>query len=209
MSVSGETIHSDELESFLGTVPGMIYRSRLAPPFDVEFLSEETGTVAGYPTSDFVGSKPRRRWRDLIHPDDRERVLQTLLDAPANGSVTEVEYRVRRADGSQAWILSRARKLIGSDGTPWLHGAIYFTVAEALTNVAKYAQATDATVEVDVRDGAVVAEIADDGVCGASTASGSGLRGLADRLEALGGTLSIESVAGEGTFVRADVPIGR
>jgi len=118
-----EPTRSPELESFLGTVPGMIYRTRLAPPFDTEFLSEETGSVAGYPASEFVGAEPERRWRDLIHPDDREGVLQTMLDVPADGTIAEVEYRVRRADGSLAWILSRARKIVAPDGTPWLHGA--------------------------------------------------------------------------------------
>jgi len=112
-----------ELESFLGTVPGMIYRTRLAPPYDSEFLSEEAGTVIGFPASDFIGPDPKRNWSDLIHPDDRERVRRTLLEAPADGTIAEVEYRVRRADGSFAWILSRCRKLVEPDGTAWLNGA--------------------------------------------------------------------------------------
>jgi signal transduction histidine kinase len=64
--------------------------------------------------------------------------------------------------------------------------ALYFTAAEALTNVVKYARAASAAVRVELRDGAVVEEIADDGVGGASAAAGSGLRGLADRLAAVG-----------------------
>jgi PAS domain S-box-containing protein len=342
---------SAELESFLGTVPGMIYRTRLAPPFDSEFLSEEAATVVGYPASDFIGPEPKRHWGELIHPDDRDRVLQTLLEAPADGTIVEVEYRVRRADGSLAWLLSRCRKLVEPDGTAWLHGAaidvtarheaeelgrrleaervrtaeieasrariveagyearrqlerdlhdgaqqrlvvaslklkraalevrgtrseslvneafdqlqnglaelrdlargihpavlsefglamaleglaarspvpvelqvmkervqpaveaaIYFTVTEALTNVARYAHATHATIGVTVQDGALVAEVADDGVGGASADSGSGLRGLMDRLDALGGTLSVESPPGRGTVVRARVPLSR
>jgi PAS domain S-box-containing protein len=90
---------------------------------------------------------------------------------------------------------------------PDVEAAIYFTVAEALTNVAKYAQATLAHVRVEMDDGAIVAEVADDGVGGASTAAGSGLRGLADRLDALDGTLSVQSPAGEGTTIRARVPL--
>ena len=84
--------------------------------------------------------------------------------------------------------------------------AIYFTVAEGLTNVAKHAQASCATVDVDVRDGVLIAEVADDGVGGASLAAGSGLRGLADRLDAVGGTLSIDSPPGGGTTLHAEVP---
>jgi PAS domain S-box-containing protein len=85
--------------------------------------------------------------------------------------------------------------------------ALYYVVAEALTNVAKYAQAESATVEVLLRDGQVEAEIADDGVGGADPAAGSGLRGLADRVEALDGRLELDSLAGAGTRVRAIVPL--
>jgi PAS domain S-box-containing protein len=91
---------------------------------------------------------------------------------------------------------------------PDVEAAVYFTVAEALTNVAKYAQATLARVHIDIADGALVAEVADDGVGGASTAAGSGLRGLADRLDALDGTLAVDSSPGAGTTIRARVPLG-
>ena len=340
---------SAELESFLGTVPGMIYRTRLVPPYEDDFISAELFSVVGYPPEDFIGRDPKRRWPDLIDPKDLERVKEVMLGAPEDGSIVEVEYRVRRADGSQAWILSRARRLVASDGTPYLHGAaidvtarheaaalqrrleaeaarrveidasrariveaadaarrrierdlhdgaqqslvlasltlaraalvaratpaealvdeareqvrdalaelrelargihpavlserglraalellatrspvpvdvrsppqrlpsgieaaLYFTAAEALTNVAKYARAASAGVHVEIRDGAVVEEIADDGVGGASAAEGSGLRGLADRLAAVGGSLEIESPEGGGTRVRARVPL--
>ena len=84
--------------------------------------------------------------------------------------------------------------------------AAYFVACEALTNVAKYAHASAATVRV-WRDGrAVFIEIADDGVGGADTALGSGLRGLADRVEALDGRLRVVSPAGVGTTVTAEMP---
>ena len=78
---------------------------------------------------------------------------------------------------------------------------------EALTNTAKYAQASSARVAVTVDDGRVRVEVADDGVGGAKGAAGSGLRGLADRAEALGGTLAVESPSGGGTVVRALIPL--
>jgi PAS domain S-box-containing protein len=338
-----------EPASLLATVPGMVYRTRLVPPFDSDFISEEMGSIVGHPAADFVGPDPKRRWVDFMHPDDRERVRETMLSETANGSIAEVEYRVCRADGSEAWILSRARKIVDEDGTPWLHGAaidvtarheaeelqrrldaervrsaeirasrariveaadearrklerdlhdgaqqrlvsalltlklaathadaaqtrslvaeaceqleaslaelrelaqgihpavlterglrvaieslsarspvpvdlrvtdrrpppaveaaIYFTVGEALTNIAKYAQASHARVSVEIEGATVVAEIADDGVGGADTASGTGLRGLADRLDALGGTLDVVSSRGAGTRVRATAPL--
>jgi PAS domain S-box-containing protein len=327
----------------------MIYRTRLVPPFDSEFISEEMGAVVGYPAEDFVGANPKRRWADYMHPDDRERVREAMVEGTANGSTGEVEYRVRRSDGSEAWILSRARRIVDEDGTPWLHGAaidvtarheaeelqrrleaeqvrtaeiqasrariveaadearrklerdlhdgaqqrlvatlltlklaakqargtdaeamvaeaseqleqglaelrdlaqgihpavltdrglgpaiealaarcpvpvdvdvtdrrpapaveaaIYFTVGEALTNIAKYARAGRASVRVEIEGANVVAEISDDGVGGVDTEAGSGLRGLADRLDALGGTLAVESAEGAGTRVLAQAPI--
>jgi PAS domain S-box-containing protein len=340
-----------ELESFLGTVPGMIYRSRLSPaPYTIEFVSDEMTSIAGYPASDFMGPEPKRIWAELMHPDDREATVETVLTAPIDGTISEVEYRVRRADGSYAWILSRFRKFVGEDESLWVHGAaldvtahheaehlrrrleseharaealeesrariveagdearrrlerdlhdgaqqrlivslmalrraasaaagtpavplleqgiehleqglaelrelaqgihpgqlserglaytlgrlaeraplpvevdvldvrlsqaaetaIYFTVAEGLTNVAKYARATRARVSVASLDGLVVAEISDDGRGGADPSGGSGLRGLADRLEAIGGSLGLESPPGRGTVVRARVPVG-
>jgi signal transduction histidine kinase len=89
---------------------------------------------------------------------------------------------------------------------PAVEAAIYFTIAEALTNVVKHARATHARITVHVAEATIVAEIADDGIGGAATASGSGLRGLADRLHAIGGKLTITSPGGAGTLVRAHAP---
>jgi signal transduction histidine kinase len=85
--------------------------------------------------------------------------------------------------------------------------AIYSTGSEALTNVAKYADATRVRVSVAIEDGHATAQIADDGCGGADAVGGSGLRGLADRLEAIGGSFELESPAGGGTVVRARVPL--
>ena len=85
--------------------------------------------------------------------------------------------------------------------------AAYFVASEALTNVAKYAHATKASVSVVRTDGVAIVEIADDGVGGADEASGFGLRGLADRVEALGGHLHVTSPPGEGTVVTAELPV--
>src|SRR4051794_210813 len=84
--------------------------------------------------------------------------------------------------------------------------AAYFVASEALANVAKYAGATTATVRVARGDDRVVLEVADDGVGGADPARGSGLRGLADRVEALGGRLAVASPPGSGTVVTAELP---
>jgi signal transduction histidine kinase len=89
-----------------------------------------------------------------------------------------------------------------------VEAAAYYIVAEALANVAKYADADAVTVTVERRNGLARIEIADDGVGGADPAKGSGLRGLSDRVEALGGTLAVESAFGHGTRLRAEIPCG-
>jgi len=88
-----------------------------------------------------------------------------------------------------------------------VEAAAYFVVSEALVNVAKYARATHAIVAVRRVDGQVTVDVADDGVGGAHASRGSGLRGLADRVAALDGTLSLDSPAGRGTRLRAEIPV--
>jgi PAS domain S-box-containing protein len=132
--------------------------------------------------------------RDLahgIHPAVlSERGLAPALEALVSRSPVPVDLRAPRGRAA-----------------PAVEAAIYFTIAEALTNVAKYARATVARVAVDLQEATVVAEVVDDGVGGASLTAGSGLRGLVDRLDALGGTLAVESPAGGGTTIRACAPM--
>jgi PAS domain S-box-containing protein len=90
---------------------------------------------------------------------------------------------------------------------PAVEAALYYTVAEALTNVVRYADASSATVSLRRADGWAVAEIADDGCGGADQRRGSGLRGLTDRLGALQGRIELESPPGRGTRLRARVPL--
>ena len=84
--------------------------------------------------------------------------------------------------------------------------AAYYAVSEALTNVAKYARASSANVSVQRRNGSLLVDVSDDGVGGADAAKGSGLRGLADRVAALDGTLAVESPPGGGTHLRVEIP---
>jgi signal transduction histidine kinase len=127
-----------------------------------------------------------------IHPAVlSDRGLQPALEALAGRSPVPVEL----------------------DGTPPerlpapVEAAAYFVVAEALTNVVKYARASQARVCVSRSNGHAVVEVADDGVGGADPARGSGLRGLADRVSALDGTLLLTSPEGAGTMLRAEIPV--
>ena len=88
-----------------------------------------------------------------------------------------------------------------------VEAAAYYVVAEAITNVAKYAQASSATVSIGRANGAATVVVADDGVGGANPAGGTGLRGLAARVEALNGRLDVDSPPGGGTRIKAEIPL--
>jgi signal transduction histidine kinase len=91
---------------------------------------------------------------------------------------------------------------------PDVEATAYFVASEALANVAKHAQASKAAVRATSENGTLTIEISDDGVGGARATTGSGLRGLADRVEARGGRLLVESEPGAGTRVVGEIPCG-
>jgi signal transduction histidine kinase len=132
--------------------------------------------------------------RDLargIHPAVlTERGLEAALGALVDLSPVPVDLRITVPDRLDAAI----------------EATVYFLVSEALTNVAKYAQADTVSVDVAPSDGDLVVTIADDGVGGADPGQGSGLRGLVDRVQAIGGRLHVTSSPGEGTRLRAHLP---
>jgi signal transduction histidine kinase len=84
--------------------------------------------------------------------------------------------------------------------------ALFYVAAEALTNIAKYAQATAVHLRLVYANEEAAIEVADNGIGGADTRHGSGLRGLRDRVESLDGTLQLASEAGQGTIVRVVIP---
>jgi signal transduction histidine kinase len=110
-------------------------------------------------------------------------------------------------------LANRAPFPVEIDGVPPLRldegveAAVYYFVAESLTNAAKHADASEARVQISKTNDAVVVEIRDNGSGGASMHDGSGLRGLADRIEALGGQFELRSPSGRGTIVRATLPL--
>jgi signal transduction histidine kinase len=90
-----------------------------------------------------------------------------------------------------------------------LEACAYYVVSEALTNAAKHAMASGVHVDAHIRDGLLHLAVRDDGVGGAEAGRGSGLVGLGDRVQALGGTLSVTSPPGQGTALLADLPVDR
>ena len=121
--------------------------------------------------------------------------------------------------GLAAALQAQARKAavpttVASDGVGRydraIESAVYFCSLEALNNVAKYADASRATIELEQDDGRLRFTVRDDGAgfdVGA-TAYGTGLQGMADRLDAIGGSIAVESAPGSGTIVVGTVPIG-
>ena len=122
-------------------------------------------------------------------------------------------FRLRRLDdGPHRALLSRAPIPVAIKELPEeplpanLEAAAYYVVAEAVANVGKYAHASGATVSISRSNGAATVSVSDDGVGGADPAGGSGLRGLAARVEALNGHLDIDSEPGRGTRITAEIP---
>ena len=136
---------------------------------------------------------------------------QTELSEFARG----IHPRVLAEGGLPAGLADLVRRaavpvrLSVADGrfAPPVEAAAYFVCSEALANIGKYAEASEAALAVEEREGALVVSVRDDGRGGASVAAGSGLRGLADRVEALGGHLTVESPPGHGTLLVAELPI--
>jgi signal transduction histidine kinase len=126
-----------------------------------------------------------------IHPAALEQGLPSALEALALRSAVPVRLEVE-------------------PGPRWprpVEFAAYFVASEALANAAKYAQASTVTVRAARVHGDAVIEITDDGVGGANPGAGSGLRGLADRVEALGGRFQVRPGPTGGTQVVAELPI--
>jgi signal transduction histidine kinase len=90
-----------------------------------------------------------------------------------------------------------------------VEAVVYYVAAEGLTNIATYAHATAATVRLDATNKNVVLRVGDNGAGGADPNRGSGLRGLADRVEALGGRLELHSPPGQGALLTASIPCER
>ena len=88
-----------------------------------------------------------------------------------------------------------------------MEAAAYYVVSEALANVAKHAHASVAHVDLEVRDETLHLSIRDDGVGGADPVQGSGILGLTDRVEALGGVIAVTSPSGEGTSIVLELPV--
>ena len=119
-----------------------------------------------------------------------ERGLSAALDDLARRAVLPVRLEVD----------------VGGRLSEQVEGAAYFVASEALANAAKHSHASEARLAAAQEQGVLVLEVSDDGIGGAAAGGGSGLRGLADRVEALGGRLTVSSPPGRGTTLRVEIP---
>lgn len=180
----------DGAQRRLATV-GAILRSAQAELEPVD-ESDLVRTLAQAVAELEAGSDELRTLARGLHPALlTDEGLATALGALADRSPVPVTYR---ADS------------VGSL-PPAVESAAYFVVSEALTNVVKHARASHVQVTVERDAGVVVVEVSDDGIGGAGAEAGSGLRGLSDRVAALGGSLRLDSPPGGGTLLRAELSI--
>jgi signal transduction histidine kinase len=163
----------------------------------------------------------QRRWGDA--PDEARELVEEALEHMQSGirDLRELAAGIHPSVLTDRGLGAALEALAGRSPMPVELGEVpsqrlpppvetsaYFVVAEALTNAAKHAACGHVYVDVRVENGSATVEVRDDGVGGADPSNGSGLRGLADRVSALGGGLEIESPAGAGTTVRAWFALG-
>ena len=153
-------------------------------------ITDPISTLDGAVDELAAAVKELRELAQGIHPSAlSDRGLQAALRIVAARCPVPVEL-----DVTDVWL------------DPQIVAAAYYIVSEALNNVAKYAEATRAAVRVRETDRALVVVVEDDGKGGADPGKGTGLSGLADRVAAFEGTLTIESPPGAGTRLRAELP---
>ena len=167
-----------------------------------------------------AGTDERRRLERNLHDGAQQRLVALsltlrLAQAKVRKDPDKADELLGAAQQELTLALGELRELargihpaILSDRLPEpIEAAAYFVIAEALTNVVKYAHASQATVSVTRLNGHAVVEVADDGIGGADPERGSGLRGLVDRVSALDGRMLLDSPAGSGTRLRAEIPV--
>ena len=163
------------LRALMVNVPGAIYRSAWHAGHTLALISDEIERISGYPPENFIASS-KRTIMSIVHPEDRERVLEVVARAEADNEALVVEYRIVRADGEIRWVLDRGQLVRGPGGRLWMDGALFDIterreaevalrrreVAEARTaelraSRARIVEAADAArrkIERDLHDGA-------------------------------------------------------
>jgi PAS domain S-box-containing protein len=108
----------EQLRSLVSNLPGVTYRCLIEPGWPVLFISEAVEEVTGYPVSDFVGPAAKRKYHELIHPEDRARLGVLLAEKIARGQSYVHEYRLTHRDGTERYLWSSGRAVCDASGKP-------------------------------------------------------------------------------------------
>ena len=214
---------TEEVRSQLAEVQAS--RTRIVEAADAERRRVERNLHDGAQQRLVALSLALKRARSQLPEDADDDVAATLDDASTQLTTALAELRelargihpavlteaglaaALRGLARDAPVRVEARIAIPDRLSPTIEATAYFVVAEAMANVAKYADASTINLIAEADDGMLRVEVADDGKGGADASAGSGLRGLADRVAAVGGRLDVRSMPGEGTRVVARLPL--
>jgi PAS domain S-box-containing protein len=116
------------LRSLVANIPGAVYRCACDENWTMQWLSDEIEEISGYKATDFIESAVRT-FASVIHPEDREQVERSVMDAVAVDRPFTIEYRILRRDGEVLWVLERGQAQEAGDGRRWLDGAIFDVTA--------------------------------------------------------------------------------
>jgi PAS domain S-box-containing protein len=150
------------LSSLVANIPGALYRSVWeANWFTMKWLSDEIEVISGYPASDFINNSART-FASVIHPDDREQVVRSVIEGEKAGRSFTLEYRIQHRDGDVRWVLERTQVREAGNGRRWGDGAIFdITVRRAAEQALREREVVEAQLAEVRASRARIVEAAD------------------------------------------------
>ena len=150
------------LSSLVANIPGALYRSVWeANWFTMKWLSDEIEVISGYPASDFINNSART-FASVIHPDDREQVVRSVIEGEKAGRPFTLEYRIQHRDGDVRWVLERTQVREAGNGRRWGDGAIFdITVRRAAEQALREREVVEAQLAEVRASRARIVEAAD------------------------------------------------
>jgi PAS domain S-box-containing protein len=149
------------LSSLVANIPGALYRCACDANWTMEWMSPEIEEISGYPATEFINSSTRT-FASVIHPDDREQVERSVNEAVDARRPFSLEYRMKRRDGDERWVLERGQAQESGDGRCWLDGAIFdITVRRAAEQALREREVVEAQLAEVRASRARIVEAAD------------------------------------------------
>lgn len=114
----------EQFSAVVANIPGAVYRCECDAEWPIRFMSDHIAAICGYPAADFIDNRVRR-YGSIIHPDDRQYVIDGIDRALEAGSPYQLQYRIIHADATERWVSERGRAILGEEGEHlWLDGVI-------------------------------------------------------------------------------------